>query len=68
MAIKKKVLSLSMLKIDQLNAWHSQDHGLTPSYLTKTCTGLHFYDSVLVIEKYPNHYKPKTSMTGKFSF
>lgn len=54
--------------IDQLNAWHSQDHGLTPSYLTKTCTGLHFYDSVLVIEKYPNHYKPKTSMTGKFSF
>ncbi|QEI42420.1 8-demethyl-8-(2-methoxy-alpha-L-rhamnosyl)-tetracenomycin-C 3'-O-methyltransferase [Dolichospermum sp. UHCC 0315A] len=54
--------------IDQLNAWHSQDHELTPSHLTKTCTGLHFYDSVLVIEKYPNHYKPKTSMTGKFSF
>lgn len=54
--------------IDQINAWYSQDHELTPSHLTKTCTGLHFYDSVLVLEKYPNHYKPKTSMTGKFSF
>ena len=54
--------------IDQINAWHSEEPEFTVSNITKTCTGLHFYDSVLVLEKYPNHNKPKASMTGTFSF
>lgn len=51
--------------IDSINAWHSHDSELTPGNLTKSATGLHFYDSVLVIEKYPNPMKPKNTMTGK---
>jgi hypothetical protein len=53
--------------IDSLNAWHSRDQNLTPNLLTKSITGLHFYDSVLVVEKYPNFSKPNVSMTGKES-
>lgn len=37
--------------IDKLNAWHSEDERLQPDDLTETMAGLHFYDSVLVIEK-----------------
>lgn len=50
--------------IDQINAWHSRDPVLAPSELTKTAAGLHFYDSVLVIEKFPHPTKPAVSMTG----
>jgi hypothetical protein len=51
--------------IDSINAWHSRDSELTPGNLTKSATGIHFYDSVLVIEKYPNNTKPKVGITGK---
>jgi hypothetical protein len=51
--------------IDSMNAWHSHDPELTPGRLTKSATGIHFYDSVLVIEKYPNDIKPRATMTGK---
>jgi hypothetical protein len=51
--------------IDFINAWHSRDPELTPNFLTKSTTGIHFYDSVLVIEKYPNNIKPKATMTGQ---
>jgi cephalosporin hydroxylase len=51
--------------IDSMNAWHSRDPELTPSYLTKSATGIHFYDSVLVIEKYPNDIRPRATITGK---
>jgi hypothetical protein len=51
--------------IDKLNAWHSHSPELEPDALTKSATGLHIYDSVLVIEKYPNPNKPKVSMTGQ---
>lgn len=50
--------------IDSINAWHSRDPELVPNTLTKSVTGIHFYDSVLVIEKYPNNSKPNQSMTG----
>jgi hypothetical protein len=50
--------------VDQINAWHSRDPELTPSVLTKSAAGLHFYDSLLVIEKYPHASKPAVSMTG----
>lgn len=52
--------------IDSINAYHSPE--LTPSYFTKTCTGIHFYDSVLILEKYPNYEYPKDSKTGYPSF
>lgn len=54
--------------IDSINAWHSRDPMLVPNELTKSATGIHFYDSVLVIEKYPNNSKPNASRTGKRSF
>ena len=51
--------------IDDINAWHSHDPKLIPGNLTKSATGIHFYDSVLVIEKYSNPEKPKVSMNGQ---
>jgi len=38
--------------IDRLNAFHSEDHSqLAPDDFTRTTDSMHFYDSVLVIEK-----------------
>lgn len=38
--------------IDALNAWHSREPGrLAVTDFTKTVTGIHYYDSVVVIEK-----------------
>jgi SAM-dependent methyltransferase len=54
--------------IDSINAWHFRDIELVPNNLTKSVTGIHFYDSVLVIEKHPNNSKPNVSMTGQRSF
>jgi len=53
--------------IDSMNAWHSRDPRLVPDSMTRTATGIHFYDSILVIEKYPNGSKPIQSMTGSDS-
>jgi hypothetical protein len=40
--------------IDHLNAFHSPDHSqLAPGDFTRTTDSMHFYDSVLVIEKRP---------------
>ena len=54
--------------IDQLHAWHSRDSmALAPGEFTRSTFGLHFYDSVLVIEKRPME-PPVTSQTGTPSF
>lgn len=37
--------------IDQLNAWHSSEASLAVDDFTRSAFGLHFYDSVLVIER-----------------
>ena len=50
--------------IDCLNAWHSRSPELSPSMLTKSCTGIHFYDSILVLEKCPNNTRPTVSTRG----
>lgn len=39
--------------IDQLHAWHSRDPNWVPGPYTRAIDGLHFYDSVLVVEKRP---------------
>lgn len=53
--------------IDKINAWHSADKSeLDVDIFTKTTDSLHFYDSVLVIEKKKRN-APKHHMTGKES-
>ncbi len=54
--------------IDQLHAWHSRDpHSFPISPVTQTTHSLHFYDSLLFIEKRPIE-KPTSRMTGTPSF
>ena len=50
--------------IDQLHAWHSLDPALAVSAFTRSAHSLHFYDSVLVIEKRPME-RPTESKTGR---
>lgn len=50
--------------IDSLNGWHTRSPEFGPDSLTYTMTGLHFYDSVMVIEKCPNRNRPGHSFTG----
>jgi len=37
--------------IDYINAWHSKDNKLKVSTFTRSVNSLHFYDSIIVIEK-----------------
>lgn len=37
--------------VDNLNAFHSEQRGLVPDKYSRTITSLHFYDSMLFIEK-----------------
>lgn len=50
--------------IDRLNAWHSQDlQSLDVSEFTRTAHSMHYYDSILVIEKRPRE-KPEARKIG----
>ncbi len=54
--------------IDRLYAWYSRDHTvLTVDEFTRATYALHFYDSVLVMEKRPID-PPQVSATGTPSF
>jgi hypothetical protein len=53
--------------IDYLNAYHTEQKSLKVNFLTKSAWCLHFYDSVLVIEKRPIE-KPVERKTGTPSF
>ena len=54
--------------IDDINAWHAtKADELKVSEVTRSVHSLHFYDSVLVIEKRPTQ-RPRASMTGTPSF
>lgn len=46
---KKSFIEYSKNFIDKINAWHSKD--IRIDYITESMYSLHFYDSVLVIEK-----------------
>jgi hypothetical protein len=37
--------------IDRLNAWHSEEGSLVPDSFTRSVGSIHFYDSMIVIEK-----------------
>lgn len=52
--------------IDAIHAWHSHSKALHVGNVTRTVHGLHFYDSVLVIEKRPVE-APVNSKTGTAS-
>ncbi|MFC1828910.1 class I SAM-dependent methyltransferase [Thermodesulfobacteriota bacterium] len=48
---KKSFAEYSKNFIDYINAWHSKTRRLQVSEFTRTVHGLHYYDSMLVIEK-----------------
>lgn len=51
--------------IDQLNAWHSEDTGnFKVDDFTRTARSMHFYDSMVIIEK-DAVAKPESLTTGK---
>ncbi len=50
--------------IDHINAWHSRQRRLRVTEFTKSVHSLHYYDSILVIEKRPIE-KPFHLKTGK---
>jgi len=49
--------------IDWVNAWHSRSNKLSITEFTKSVHSLHYYDSILVIEKRPME-KPVNLRTG----
>lgn len=51
-------IELMKEKIDELNAWHTRSEWLRASEFTESTRSMHFYDSVVVIEKGP-HPKPR---------
>jgi cephalosporin hydroxylase len=53
--------------IDSLNAYHSEQKSLKLDAFTKSVDSLHYYDSILVIEKRKKE-KPFDESTGKASF
>ena len=54
--------------VDELNAWHSHDpHSFASGPFTKTARSMHFYDSMVVIEK-GAHEPPEQRATGTPSF
>ncbi len=53
--------------IDRLHAWHSRDPALAVDGFTRSTESLHYYDSMLVIEK-GKHPEPVSHMTGTPSF
>lgn len=62
---RKRGTSIEYAKglIDSIHAWHSQSQALRVDAFTRSTHGLHFYDSVLVIEKRPIE-APVKSKTG----
>jgi len=54
--------------VDELNAWHSRDpHSFSPGPFTRSTQSMHFYDSIVVIEKGP-HPQPEEITSGAPSF
>ena len=57
-------IEFSKSLIDDLHAWHSRDsQSLAVSSFTRSTFALHFYDSILVIEKRPRE-RPRDRRTG----
>lgn len=50
--------------VDQLHAWYGPPPGMEPDHVTQTAFGVHFYDSMLVVEKRLLS-TPRSLYTGK---
>jgi hypothetical protein len=57
-------IEFSKALIDRLHGWHAAEPGFGPDDFTRGAFGLHYYDSILVIEKRPVP-KPVHSRTGR---
>lgn len=44
-------IEFAKVKIDQLNAWHSEENNFKIDSFTKTLNSVHFYNSIIVFEK-----------------
>lgn len=64
---KNSFIEYSKNFIDLLNAYHSKEKSLEPTSFTKSVDSLHFYDSILVIER-KKREKPTHEQTGTPSF
>ena len=60
-------IEYSKLLIDKLNAHHSEESTLVVDDFTKSANSMHFYDSIVVIEK-AKMVTPSSKMTGNRSF
>jgi hypothetical protein len=50
---KSSFIEYSKKLVDYLNAWHSRDEKLPVNQFTKTTASLHYYPSMLIIQKRP---------------
>jgi limonene-1,2-epoxide hydrolase len=61
-------MDFSKRLVDELNAWHSRDpHSFVPGAFTRQTRSMHFYDSVVVVEK-GEHPQPREVHSGTPSF
>lgn len=61
---KNSFIEYSKKLIDQINAWHARDEKLLVNEFTRSSASLHFYPSVLVIQKKVME-KPQSERKGK---
>lgn len=64
---KGTFIEFTKMFIDYLNAYHSEQKKLLVNEFTRSVDSLHYYDSILVIEK-RNREKPSEEITGNKSF
>lgn len=64
---KKTFIEYSKNFIDWLNAYHSKQKALKPTDFTGSVKAVHYYDSIVVIEK-GTHNKPHYEKTGTVGF
>ncbi len=60
---KNSFIEYSKNLIDQLNAWHSKEDHFKINQFTRSAYSMHYYDSVLVIEKKVIH-QPSSKLVG----
>ncbi len=60
-------IEYSKTLIDKLSAWHSEEPSLRVDGFTRSAASMHFYDSIMVIEKQPR-LAPDVRKTGTPSF
>lgn len=60
----KTFIEYSKKLIDQLNAYHSKSVGLKVNDFTRSADSIHFYDSIVVIEKKEKPEAPYAKSTG----